>query len=220
MLCKHLTLSSHALLLAGLLFVLPTNSAKAIVITGETATASSTVFNSPSFSPNHAVDDSGLSGGLHGNNTNGTMWLSQTTNSAGTDPDPWLTIDLGAVYDITSFHVWPYNENGGHSHGIQNVDIRYSTSNPAGTGNLLGAYVFQESNGNGVDPIPGEDFTASFTARYIKLDINSSYDNGVGNVAFGLSEIQFTGELVPEPSTAALLGIGTVLISVCRRTRR
>jgi hypothetical protein len=217
MLQKLFSFRSVAGLFSGLLLAGLASSAEAIVITGEIATASTTFLGSATAT----VDDSGLSGGLHGNALN-TMWLSATTNSSGGDPDPWLLIDLGAVYDITSFTQWPYNLNGAHTKGIKNVDIRYSATNPAGTGNLLGAYVFSMSNGDGVNPIPGETFNASFTARYIKLDINSSYDTDFGdpNIGYGLSEIQFTGELVPEPTTAALLGIGAVLIGTCQRKRR
>jgi hypothetical protein len=217
MLQKLFVFRSQSVLFSGLLLVGLASSAEAIVITGETATASTTFLGSATAT----VDDSGLSGGLHGNATN-TMWLSATVNSSGGDPDPWLLIDLGAVYDITSFTQWPYNLNGSHPKGIKNVDIRYSATNPAGTDNLLGPYVFSFSNGDGVNPIPGETFNASFTARYIKLDINTSWDADFGdsNTGYGLSEIQFTGELVPEPSTMALLGIGAVLIGAFQRKRK
>ncbi|MDB2430111.1 hypothetical protein N9W62_08025, partial [Akkermansiaceae bacterium] len=52
------------------------------------------------------VDGSGLSGGQHTPTVQPNMWLSTGTAFGGDDPDPWVIFDLGAVYTISSFHVW------------------------------------------------------------------------------------------------------------------
>ena len=51
-------------------------------------------------------------------------------------------------------------------------------------------------------------FSATLTARYVYLDVYSNY----GGAAYGLSEIQFEGTAVPEPSSALLLVMGSVLL--------
>jgi hypothetical protein len=181
------------------LFCFGTHYAVAKPIKGETATASS-FYSADDRAPIHVVDDSGLMWGSPsgaGHNVRpsiknvGTMWLSTTSSTGPADPDPWLIIDLGNVYQINRFHVWNYNETAGSGHGIKNVDIRYSSTDPKATDNLLGAYVFAKGVEQGKEYL-GEDFTASFQARYIKLDINSNWDGDT--FAYGLSEIQFYGK--------------------------
>ena len=217
-LIHFLKLRGFCCMLGATILVSLASSATAAVITGESATASTTRYDGAgNFQAAHAVDDSGLSGGLHDEGQPSHMWLSHHSSFESVDTDPWFRIDLGGVYDITSFHVWNYDENfGGRANGLQNVDIYYSTSNASvGTADsFLASYVFPNADDTLVNPgggdfhISGDDFSATLTARYIYLDINSNY----GGAAYGLSEIQFTGTAVPEPSSVLLLTIGSVLV--------
>src|SRR5262245_24467626 len=76
------------------------SQASAAIITGETATASSTIGGGFNRLPIYAVNDSGLTSGQHNNAPDGFMWLSTGSGFGGVDPDPWFTVDLGAVYNI------------------------------------------------------------------------------------------------------------------------
>src|SRR5262249_6387500 len=120
--CNHVIHSalsrSLCCLLGAALFATLASSATAAIISGETATASTIRGNGSfgGFYAVHAVDDSGLSGGFHSGSPPfgslspiDTMWLSHNSNVEAADTDPWLRIDLGAVYNITGFHVWNYN---------------------------------------------------------------------------------------------------------------
>jgi hypothetical protein len=167
-------------------------------IKGATASAS-TVYAGKDHAAVHVVDNSGLMPGSPsgvGHNVlpivdgAGTMWLSAARKSGKADADPWLIIDLGQVYKISHFHVWNYNEPAGSGHGIKEVEISYSATNPKGTDKLLGGYVFAKAPEVGREYL-GEDFSAEFEARYIKLDINSNWDGD--DFAYGLAEIQFDG---------------------------
>jgi hypothetical protein len=205
--CNNLIRSSILRSVCGTLglFALMTNAASAAPITGATATASTTFLGSA----NAAVNGAGLLGGNLHDDVVGNMWLSTTVNSGGGDPNPFLLIDLHGVYNITDFDFWQYNLNGAHGKTVKDVDITYSTSNPAGTGNVLGSFVFPQ-NLNPGGALPGTNYPAVFTARYILLDINSSWDldNGDSNVGYGISEITFNGTAVPEPSSMVLMAVG------------
>ena len=134
----------------------------------------------------------------------------------GPDNDPRFLVDLGAVYNISSWHFWNFNEGGGgSSHGLTSALITYSTSNPAGTGSTLGTRSFSQAPGE--PTYTGQVFNDSFTARYILFDIVNSFDNMQGNFSYGISEIQFNGQLVPEPSSAILLVIGGIFMFLRQR---
>ena len=71
--------------------------------------------------------------------------------------------------------MWQYNLNGAHGKTIKDVDILYSATNPAGTDNCLGALrFFHLQRRRSESDSRRHIYAALFTARYIKLDINSS----------------------------------------------
>ena len=138
--------------------------------------------------PADLANGSGLVGGLHDVNP-GNMWLSNGSGFGGVDLDPWVLSDPGAEYTISSFHVWNYNEAGAFAtRGVNSVSVEYGTT-PALGSTVPGIANFASATGAGGDP--GENFSgfAPFTARYIKIDINTNH--GDGNVFYGLSEVQF-----------------------------
>lgn len=153
------------------------------------------------------VDGSGLSAGQHAiGPPDGTMWLSTGTAFGGDDPNPFVIFDLGAVYTVNSFHVWNYNELAGATNltgrGVNAVTVEYGLTTAFGS-TIPGITNFAQA-----DATPtylGEDFNsfAPFNAQFIRFDIDSNH--GGDNGFFGLSEVQFNGDLVPEPSSLALL---------------
>jgi len=162
--------------------------------------------------------------GEHGFAPDGSMWLSSGT-CCGNVNDPHVTAndgqlahivwDLGAVYDVSKFNVWNYNEQtrGLTTRGANLVGITTSlAANLAGLstsdGSLLGNFNFAKATG--LNDYTGQLHNNAFTARYVRFDIYSSH--GGDNSFAGLSEIRFDGTLtsVPEPSTLAIFALGMI----------
>ena len=157
------------------------------------------------------VDGSGLGSGQHGIDPDGFMWLSTGTAFGGDDLDPFVMFDLGAVYTISSFRVWNYNETVANpafpGRGVNAVTVEYGLL-PALGSTVPGITNFAIAPG--VATYAGELFNGfgTFDAQYIRFDINSNH--GGDNNFYGLSEVQFDGVLastVPEPSSVLLSAI-------------
>ena len=202
--------------------------ANATVITGVTiedvSSELTASFNRPA---TMTIDGSGgvaLSSltGTHDNLPDAGMWLSSGT-CCGNVNDPHVTAkdgqlahivwDLGAIYDVSRFNLWNYNERNGlfTERGANSVGITTSIadnlsgfSNSAGS--LLGNFNFAEATG--LNSYTGEMVNSAFTGRYVRFDIFTNH-GGDNNFA-GLSEIRFDGTLavVPEPSTLAIFALG------------
>ena len=170
----------------------------------------------------HIVNGNGLTGTTHTNYpANGNMWLSTGDGRfGGTDTDPFVLFDLGAFYEIESFQVWNYNELdvggfNGTARGVNAVTVEYGDTAALGS-TVAGITNFAKADATAT--YAGEIFNTftPFTARYIKFDIDSNH--GGDNNFYGLSEVRFTGTLVPSP-TAALAGLVGLSGLLCRRRR-
>ena len=134
------------------------------------------------------------------------MWLSDFETTIA---DQFITFDLGseATYNLTSFHLWNYNEqnNTDRSANIVKIEVASSVDSPVwrsvdsdpetpGDQN----WIFPEAPGStsyyGVEI----DLSAD-DVRLIRFDIQTNH--GDGDVV-GLSEVQFYGtEIVPPRGT-------------------
>lgn len=79
-----------------------------------------------------AVDDSGMSGDLHGTAIN-TMWLTDDVNEVnnpGTVEGPaWLRIEFPHAFNVESMWIWNYNQASvGAARGMKDVTIEYSVT--------------------------------------------------------------------------------------------
>ncbi|MGD1978361.1 MAG: PEP-CTERM sorting domain-containing protein [Akkermansiaceae bacterium] len=181
-------------------------------------TASSQIGDTTSFNraDDYIVDGSGLTGLQHTGAVEPNMWLSSGTSFGGDDPDPRVTFDLGAVYLISQIQVWNYNENPPNltGRGVNAVTINFGTT-PALGSTVPGITNFAQASG--LETYTGEVFNAftPFTARYIEFDIDSNH--GGDNNFYGLSEVQFDGVVIPEPSSVLLGGIA--LLGLLKRRR-
>jgi Domain of unknown function (DUF4457) len=211
-----------------------TGRAGAAIIFGETATASSSI-GAP-FDRGHlrAVDDSGLSAGdgslatpdqSHNNVPDAFMWLSSGDAFGGQDLNPTYTVDLNDTYDVSGIRIWNYNENSGNPaqftlRGVQQTNVLISLD--GSTFSNLGLFTIPIADGT--NTYAGTFFNVlalnggnPLRFRYLQFDIQSNY--GGDNNFYGLSEIQFEGQLVPEPGGAVLLGL-TAAGWFARRRRR
>ena len=169
----------------------------------------------------NVINGSGLNEGTGVHDTNsadGTMWLTNGTIFAPTDPLPAsITINLGDIYDLSTLKVWNYLEGGtGQGRGANSVNISVSPTLDIGGLMLLGNFTFLPGTSSG-QSIDLSSFTAADNTRLVRFDILSN--GGDGNQFVGLSEVRFDGALaVPEPSVT-LLGVlaGFGLISRRRR---
>ena len=203
---------------AGLALSASSAAAALINIAPGNVTASTEIGGGFNRQDDFLVDGSGLTGGQHITAVEPNMWLSAGTAFGGDDPDPSVTFDLGAVYTISSFNVWNYNEAPPNltARGVNGVTVEYGTT--AGLGSAVPG-ITNFAQADGLDTYTGEDFSgfAPFDARYIKFDIDSNH--GGDNNFYGLSEVQFDGELaaVPEPATGTLAGLSVLAFALRRR---
>lgn len=190
-----------------------------ITIDPGNVTASSQITDAnPNFDriDDYIVNGSGLSGGQHVGAVEGNMWLSSANGFGGIDPDPRVTFDLGGLYTIDQIQVWNYNENPPNltSRGVNAVTINYGAT-PALGSSVPGITNFAQANAQ--DTYTGEVFDSftPFVARYLEFDIDSNHGDTSG--FFGLSEVQFEGSLIPEPTSALLGGLGLLCLLKRRR---
>jgi hypothetical protein len=188
-------------------------------IAPENVTASSQITDTnPNFSriDDFIVNGNGLSGGTHTGSVEGNMWLSSANGFGGLDPDPRVTFDLGGLYLIDQIQVWNYNENPPNltNRGVNAVTINFGATAALG-GTVPGITNFAQANAQ--ETYAGEVFDSftPFEARYIEFDIDSNHGDGSG--FYGLSEVQFSGTLIPEPSSMALAFFG--FLAFLRRRR-
>ncbi|MEJ6578916.1 MAG: lamin tail domain-containing protein [Akkermansiaceae bacterium] len=187
-----LTLASIAM--AGLALMISPADAELIAIPPGSVTASSEIGAPFNRQDDFIVNGSGLSGGQHTPAVEPNMWLSTGTSFGGDDPDPYVIFDLGAIYTISSFHVWNYNESPPNltARGVNAVSIEYGATSALGSV-LAGVTNFTKADGSAAYAGERFDSFTPFAARFIKFDIDSNH--GGDNNFYGLSEIQFDGVL-------------------------
>ena len=146
--------------------------------------------------------------------------------------DRWsFDMDLGSDAAVTGVRFWNYQ--GSTQNGISQFTLEYATQ-AEGAGNYnqsLTADTFGNQADTNASPSPGGltgdapghgDIDALLdmpdkTFRYTRF----TWDSNLGGNFVGMSEIQFEGTIVPEPSTLLLSLLGlTGLMAVWRRRNR
>jgi hypothetical protein len=140
----------------------------------------------------NTVNGSGLVGDSHVLNPPQTMWLT----SGAADTEKTITFDLGAVYTVDSMRVWNYNENANPTccmgRSIATADILV-----AGEDQVFSTHIAGQTFA--LAPGTESDFSETISlggvaARYIKFDNTATHSDATYT---GLSEVQFSADLVP-----------------------
>lgn len=98
----------------------------------------------------------------------------------------WILYDLGALYKLTTAHIWNTNESGKTDRGFRNVTVDYSANGSDWT--ELGTYEFPE--GTGAHQYGGfEGF--NFRDRCVRFILITAHDNWGHSDCFGLAEVKF-----------------------------
>lgn len=135
---------------------------------------------------------------------------------------PKVVFDLGAFYDITNIALWNGQETAGYWTAVEDVNA-YAVSSYGLTvpGSGANALLFNISpNVNAANSPQIRALTLTNT-RYILLDVISGQDPGVIGLAGSghaeFLEVRFTGSVVPEPTSLALIGASGLLALRRRR---
>jgi hypothetical protein len=172
----------------------------------ETISVSSVAASSSfgSYVPGRLVDGSGLANDVH-NTTWQNMWMT-VAGDAG-----WLEFDLGGTFRLSEMEIWNYNANiNGDSayvgRGVDTFAIYTSLDGVAYT--LLSTESLSQAPGTA--SVAGEMIAlGGVDARYVQLDLLTNHGGYLGDY-YGLSEVQFTGAPVPEPSSLVFGGLAAL----------
>ena len=148
-------------------------------------------------------------------------WTSPTGGG-----NPIFTFDLTGGGDVTvgSIILWQYGNNGNGTPGNDtrafSLDFRTEAE---GTAGAFVADFNAEAAAAGGDPAGNVaqafGFAGQEDIRYVLLQIDTNYvgEFGGGGDRYGLGEVRFASEVVPEPGSLALLGLGG--LALLRRRR-
>jgi hypothetical protein len=196
--------------------------ATAATITGVSIKEVSSTF-SAARSADNIINGAGFTEATGYHSNAGGDNISWTSASSTANPLPhFITIDLGANYDLSFVKIWNWNTSSSLSAGSKDIDISVAASVEGGF-TSLGSFVLTIGPGlNNVDfgqVINLSGFAAADNTRLVRIDIKSNH--GWSNASFpglaGLSEIRFDGALVPEPSVLAAFGLGAFALLGRRR---
>lgn len=178
---------------------------------------------------NQIIDGSGLSAAptvatiatvTHANVADGNAWATVDPAPGGGDffADTSDTVSFEVVFDgtysITDFAHWSYGFGTVNDNNISAITLDYGVGDFASsTGSL--AIAEAASAGASVTTSLG----GAIVADRVRITVTDNHfeSGGDGGDRVGLTEIRFIGDAVPEPSSAALLGLGGLALILRRR---
>ncbi|XAM00103.1 discoidin domain-containing protein [Phycisphaeraceae bacterium D3-23] len=218
-------MQTHKLLLAIGTGALVASGASAAVVSATVADVSS------EFSALQGADNTVNGSGLDTSNANPLLWthdngfpdgggsgffwhsiIHDNTNSAD---DVFITYDLGSVVDLNSVLIWNFNAvfTGGDEtlRSFNQYDLSVSADNVTFT-EIVTDGTLNQAGGTTTEGVQVVNVAGSANGvRYVRIDADSNF----GGVVTGLSEVRF--DVVPEPGSLALLGLGG--LALLRRRR-
>jgi hypothetical protein len=206
------------LVVVGLLVAMQ-STAPAEVISGSgiTATESTALDGSTGRCAQKLVGTDGLLvvGSGYGYETNAShMWLSNGSQAINTE---WVQFNLGDAYNLDSMKIWNYNEGNAASRGLKDFTVSVSSDGISWT-NLTTTFASLSKAPTNTTTAFGDTYAlAQSNVQYVKINVVSNWGDGY----VGLSHIEFSGTVVPEPGTLALLAAGLVgLLAYAWRKRK
>jgi hypothetical protein len=179
------------------------------------------------------VNNSGMSGDYQDAVGAAAYWRQVVAGGVNAQ----VTFDLGYLpspchYNVNAIKIWNYLEPGEMDRGVKDITL-WGSANGTSYTQIGSIYTLTQNSNYGGDPSGVRDLIplGGVNARYIRLDVLSSYGDptwyGLGEVRFfgvdsdapmgnSQSELQYAGvDLVPEPSTLALLTCGLSGLLAC-----
>ena len=130
-----------------------------------------------------------------------------------------LIFDLGSDVDIDEISTWGYETPTGNSrNSVRDFSLQFATDAEGNAG--FGTSISYNPDFFADDAHPNREsnqFSEKVSARYVRMTITDNhYSNGnAGGDRVGLYEVAFS--VVPEPSSAMLLGLALAGISLRRK---
>ena len=146
--------------------------------------------------------NTGTTFGDSGNQLNDNVTSTSGSNTVGWDYNsgtdrPLTTFDLGSAWDVQTIDIYTRTSNG----TITSIDISVSLDDS--TYSTVTNYAFSA-------PTASLDVSLLDNARYVRV---TTYSTDWSMI----SEVDFNGDAVPEPTTTALLGLGGLALILRRR---
>ena len=144
----------------------------------------------------NCINGSGLTNGLHGNVGAGTMWMTNGNSIALNPKDPLpadIKFDLGSNQNLTSIHVWNYNEAGAANlnRGCKTVEI-FVASSVGGPLTSTGIFTFNVAGGLTTEAGQVIPFVQN-NVRQIQFLVTANWGNATQYA--GLSEVKFYNDV-------------------------
>lgn len=198
-------------------------SAQAAVITGISATATSTFTATGGLSAALLVNTTDLSipnditatHAVFSGSANGNGWHSNGPGGPGVDNE-FITLNLNGTYDLDSIYIWQMNQTNNLGRGVRQFDILVSNNGTDFT--EVGSNLVLAQALNGTLPNTAQAFAltpSSVTGvTHVRIGIDTAW-SGSATEYVGLNHIMVTA--IPEPSAALLGGLG--MLALLRRRR-